>query len=81
VRAAIVGAGVLGASTTFHVALAGAEVVVLDQADAGRATAVNAGIVSPWTSGRVDPNWRRIAGAGEAGAVTRPLPPEARSQA
>jgi D-amino-acid dehydrogenase len=63
-RVAIIGAGVLGASTAFHLALAGAEVVVADQAHAGRATAAGAGIVSPWSSGRVDPGWRRIAEAG-----------------
>jgi len=64
VRVAIIGAGVLGASTAFHLALARAEVVVADQAHAARATAAGAGIVSPWSSGRVDPDWRRIAEAG-----------------
>src|SRR4051795_6943415 len=63
-RVAIIGAGVLGASTAFHLALAGAEVVVVDQAHPGQATAAGAGIVSPWSSGRVDPDWRRIAEAG-----------------
>jgi D-amino-acid dehydrogenase len=63
-RVAIIGAGVLGASAAFHLALAGAEVVVADQAHAGRATAAGAGIVSPWSSVRVDPDWRRIADAG-----------------
>src|SRR5215213_1217332 len=64
VRVAVIGAGVLGASTAFHLALAGAEVVVADQDHAGRATAAGAGIVSPWSSGRADPDWRRIADAG-----------------
>jgi D-amino-acid dehydrogenase len=64
VRVAIVGAGVLGASAAFHLALAGAEVVVADQGHAGRATAAGAGIVSPWSSGRIDPDWRRIADGG-----------------
>src|SRR3954467_1142240 len=63
-RVVIVGAGLLGASTAFHLALAGAEVVVADEAHAGRATAAGAGIVSPWSSGRVEPDWRRIAEAG-----------------
>ena len=63
-RVTIIGAGVLGASTAFHLALAGAEVVVADHAHAGQATAAGAGIVSPWPSGRVDPDWRRIADAG-----------------
>ena len=63
-RVAIVGAGVLGASAAFHLALAGAEVVVADQGHAGRATAAGAGIVSAWSSGRIDPDWRRIADGG-----------------
>jgi D-amino-acid dehydrogenase len=63
-RVAIIGAGVLGASTAFHLALVGAEVVVADAAHAGCATAAGAGIVSPWSSGRVDPDWLRIADAG-----------------
>ena len=63
-RVAIIGAGVLGTSTAFHLAKAGIEVVVVDQAHAGRATAAGAGIVSPWSSGRVDPGWRVIADAG-----------------
>lgn len=63
-RVAIIGAGILGASTAFHLAEAGAEVVVADQAHPGRATAAGAGIVSPWSSGRVDAGWRRIAEAG-----------------
>jgi D-amino-acid dehydrogenase len=63
-RVVIIGAGVLGASTAFHLTLAGPEVVVADEAHAGRATAAGAGIVSPWSSGRVDPDWSRIADAG-----------------
>ncbi|MDO9713850.1 NAD(P)/FAD-dependent oxidoreductase [Paracraurococcus lichenis] len=63
-RVAVTGAGVLGASTAFHLTLAGAEVVVTDRAHPGQATAAGAGIVSPWSSGRVDPDWRRIADAG-----------------
>jgi len=63
-RVAVVGAGVLGSSTAFHLSLAGAEVVVADRGHPGRATAAGAGIVSPWSSGRVDPDWYRIASAG-----------------
>lgn len=63
-RVAVVGAGVLGASAAFHLTLAGAEVVVADQGHAGRATAAGAGIVSPWSSGRIDPDWHRIADGG-----------------
>jgi D-amino-acid dehydrogenase len=63
-RVAVVGAGVLGASAAFHLALAGAEVVLVDWAHEGRATAAGAGIVSPWSSEVADPEWRRIADAG-----------------
>ncbi|HEY6434572.1 MAG TPA: FAD-dependent oxidoreductase [Acetobacteraceae bacterium] len=50
-RVAIVGGGVLGASTAFHLARAGAEVMLVDAAHEGRATAAGAGIVCPWVSG------------------------------
>jgi NADPH-dependent 2,4-dienoyl-CoA reductase/sulfur reductase-like enzyme len=46
-RVAIIGAGVLGASTDLHLALIGAEVVVADQTHTGQATAAGTGIVSP----------------------------------
>jgi D-amino-acid dehydrogenase len=63
-RIVVVGGGVLGASTAFHLALAGAKVVLIDQAHAGRATAAGAGIVCPWASEVDDPDWHRIAQAG-----------------
>jgi len=63
-RVIVVGAGVLGASAAFHAALAGAQVVLVDQAHDGRATAAGAGIVCPWLSEAVDPEWYRIASAG-----------------
>ncbi len=63
-RVVVIGAGVLGASTAFHLARAGAEIVLVDQAHDGRATAAGAGIVCPWASTAGDPGWRRIAEAG-----------------
>ena len=63
-RVIVVGAGVIGASTAFHLARSGAEVVLVDQAHTGRATAAGAGIVCPWLSGAADPDWYRIASAG-----------------
>ncbi|MBV9115797.1 MAG: FAD-dependent oxidoreductase [Acetobacteraceae bacterium] len=62
-RIVVIGAGVLGASAAFHAALAGAEVVLVDQEHPGRATAAGAGIVCPWASGADDPEWHRIAQA------------------
>lgn len=63
-RIAVIGAGVLGASTAFHLALADADVVLVDEAHAGRATAAGAGIICPWASDRLDEHWYRIAAAG-----------------
>ncbi len=63
-RVIVVGAGVLGASAAFHLASAGAEAVLVDQAHDGRATAAGAGIVCPWLSEAADPAWYRIASAG-----------------
>ena len=54
-RVIVVGAGVFGASTAYHLARAGAEVVLVDRADPGRATAAGAGIVCPWASKLEDP--------------------------
>lgn len=54
-RIVVVGAGVLGASLAFHLARAGAEVVVVDPELAGRATQAGAGIVCPWLSETGDP--------------------------
>ncbi len=62
-RVIVIGAGVLGASAAFHAALAGAQVVLVDQAHDGRATAAGAGIVCPWLSEASDPEWHRIATA------------------
>ena len=49
-KVVVVGAGVLGASTAYHLARAGCEVTVIDRAEAGRATAAGAGIICPWGS-------------------------------
>ena len=45
----VVGGGIVGASTAYHAARAGARVLVIDRDDAGRATSAGAGIVSPET--------------------------------
>jgi D-amino-acid dehydrogenase len=46
-KVVVVGAGVFGASVAYHLAREGAEVVVFDRDDAGRATSAGAGIVCP----------------------------------
>ncbi len=65
-RLAVVGGGILGASTAYHAARAGAEVVVVDHAHAGRATSAGAGIVCPWGSRHDDADLDRILHAGAA---------------
>ena len=54
-RVVVVGAGILGSSTAYHLAREGAEVTLVDRADEGRATAAGAGIVCPWGSLYDDP--------------------------
>ena len=49
-RVVVVGAGVLGASAAWHLARAGVEVLAIDNAQEGRATAAGAGTVCPWVS-------------------------------
>ena len=44
----VVGAGIVGASAAWHLAAQGADVVLVDRADRGQATAAGAGIVAPW---------------------------------
>jgi D-amino-acid dehydrogenase len=56
----VVGAGILGASTGFHLAQAGAQVTIVDQAHDGRATAAGAGIICPWVSGAEDAAFYRL---------------------
>ena len=56
----VVGAGILGASTAFHLARAGAQVTIVDQAHDGRATAAGAGIICPWASGADDPAFYQL---------------------
>jgi D-amino-acid dehydrogenase len=52
----VVGAGVLGASTAYHLARDGAAVTLVDRADEGRATSAGAGIVCPWGTRIEDPS-------------------------
>jgi len=47
--AIVVGGGIVGASTAYYLARAGARVTLLDQAQPGQATAAGAGIIAPGT--------------------------------
>ena len=60
----VIGGGILGASTAYHLARWGAQVTVLDRKDSGQATDAAAGIICPWLSQRRNQDWYRLAKAG-----------------
>ncbi|MFC0272930.1 NAD(P)/FAD-dependent oxidoreductase [Metabacillus herbersteinensis] len=60
----IIGAGILGASTAYHLAKAGAHVTLVDRKDLGQATDAAAGIVCPWLSQRRNKAWYQLVKAG-----------------
>ena len=57
VRLIVVGSGIVGASCAYTASCLGAEVVLVDAASPGKATAAGAGIVCPWSSQVDDPVW------------------------
>lgn len=61
VDAAVVGGGLLGTATAYHLALAGARTLLVDRDDVGRATDAGAGILSPETNSRDPEAWFRFA--------------------
>jgi len=48
----VVGGGIVGTSTAYHLARSGAQVMLIDQAQPGQATAAGAGIIAPGASFR-----------------------------
>ncbi|WP_028545503.1 NAD(P)/FAD-dependent oxidoreductase [Paenibacillus taiwanensis] len=60
----IVGAGIVGASTAYHLAKLGVEVLIVDRKDHGQATDAAAGIICPWLSQRRNQAWYKLAKAG-----------------
>jgi D-amino-acid dehydrogenase len=60
----VVGAGILGASTAYHLARQGTAVTIFDRFDAGRATAAGAGIICPWISAVDNADYYAISSAG-----------------
>ncbi len=60
----VVGAGILGASTAYHLTKMGAKVIVIDREDTGQATDAAAGIVCPWISQRRNQAWYKLVKAG-----------------
>lgn len=60
----VVGAGILGASTAYHLTKLGAQVTLVDRGDIGQATDAAAGIVCPWLSQRRNKAWYQLAKGG-----------------
>lgn len=65
-RFIVIGAGIFGASTAYHLARAGVNVTIIDRKDKGQATDAAAGIVCPWLSQRRNKDWYRLAITGAA---------------
>ena len=63
-RAVIIGAGIFGASAAYHLARAGADVLVLDAVHPGKATLAGAGIACPWVEDDGDAYRYRLCIAG-----------------
>ena len=62
----IIGSGILGASTAYHLAKSGGSVMVVDREDPGQATNAAAGIICPWLSQRRNKAWYALAKGGAA---------------
>lgn len=59
--AVVLGGGIVGAATAYHLANRGETVLLLDRDDPGQATAAGAGVVSPASSRHADPDWYELA--------------------
>lgn len=62
----VIGAGILGASTAYHLSKKECEVLIIDRKDHGQATAAAAGIICPWISQRRNKAWYNLAKSGAA---------------
>ncbi|ALX50407.1 oxidoreductase [Lentibacillus amyloliquefaciens] len=56
----IIGAGILGASTAYHLAKKNEKVTVIDRHEPGQATRNAAGIVCPWLTNRSNKAWYEL---------------------
>lgn len=65
-KVVIIGAGIVGASTAYHLTKAGVRVTVVDREEPGRATDAAAGIICPWLSQRRNKAWYALARGGAA---------------
>lgn len=59
--AIVVGGGIVGASTAYHLGRNGVDTLLVDRRDAGRATDAGAGIVSPESSRHASEAWYEFA--------------------
>jgi D-amino-acid dehydrogenase len=59
--AVVVGGGLLGTATAYHLVAAGARTLLVDRGDRGRATDAGAGILSPETNSRDPEAWFKLA--------------------
>ncbi|UFT99681.1 FAD-binding oxidoreductase [Radiobacillus kanasensis] len=62
----VIGAGILGVSTAYHLAKSGQKVTIVDREEKGQATDAAAGIVCPWLSQRRNKAWYALARGGAA---------------
>ncbi|GAF19706.1 LOW QUALITY PROTEIN: D-amino acid dehydrogenase small subunit [Bacillus sp. JCM 19046] len=62
----IIGGGILGSSTAFHLSQQGHAVTVIDENHRGKATHAAAGIICPWVSKRRNQAWYQLVKAGAA---------------
>jgi len=53
----VIGGGILGASTAYHLAKQNVKVTLIDRQDHGQASAAAAGIICPWISQRRNKKW------------------------
>ncbi|MET7461021.1 FAD-dependent oxidoreductase [Nonomuraea sp. NPDC005501] len=63
-RVVVIGSGIVGASAGYHLSRRGADVIVVDAALEGQATAAGAGIVCPWVDHPGDDAWYALAREG-----------------
>ncbi|MFI6791624.1 NAD(P)/FAD-dependent oxidoreductase [Nonomuraea sp. NPDC050383] len=63
-RVVVIGSGIVGASAAYHLSRRGADVIVVDAALEGQATAAGAGIVCPWVDHPGDDAWYALAREG-----------------
>ncbi|MFC4411718.1 NAD(P)/FAD-dependent oxidoreductase [Chungangia koreensis] len=65
-KVVIIGAGIVGASTAYHLSKKGVDVIIVDRMEPGRATDAAAGIICPWLSQRRNKAWYALAKGGAA---------------